>query len=328
MKQYLITTDIHFSIDKIMGEAEWFLGWFGHYFPKFAKRCNQGAAFHIQETFLEASKHGPYCGLIELGDRTHGTEKDTGIDTPHAIKEANCALELLKNSFPEIPPQCLYLVPGNHDLGWALSSFTRWGNGYLQKSLAQYRQIYGPLFGANKIGDDTVLIRLTSEPFFYDYKDPKVFKNGDGPLKAKQRVRLLRSELETQLAFLKSTLEAISANDQKFILAVHEPSALLSPKLRAALDPYRDRLLVTLTGHVHARWLMNSINLVRPKLNLVFAKYKIQMIPSVWGIDLPVPGLSWGPGAGWARLTFEGGGRKTLYLYHTNRQRFYGIRLS
>jgi len=90
-------------------------------------------------------------------------------------------------------------------------------------------------------------------------------------------------------------------------------------------------MLVTLTGHVHARWLMNIINLARPKLHWIFKKYKIQMIPSVWGVDLPVPGLAWGPGAGWARLVIEENDEEeaaTLYVYHTNRKKFRGIMLS
>lgn len=334
MRQFLITTDIHFS-KEFMEEARWFLKWIGCWIPPaFTARYRFGPATHILRTLQEAIEYGPYQGIIDLGDRTHGSPKDRGLDSEHAIQEARDSLRLLLGAFPDVQSQNLHLVPGNHDLGWALSSFTRWGGGYQQTSIARYREVYGSLFGANQLSDNVVLVRIASEPFFFDYKRPDRFKKGERRERVKRRLELLRNELAIQMSFLEETLEGIRQRGQKFILAAHEPSALLSPKLRELLDgpkesPHLDRLLVTLTGHVHARWLMNLINLVRPKLTWIFKRYKIQMIPSVWGVDLPVPGLAWGPGAGWARLTLEEeGGHNTLYVHHTNWRRFRGIRLS
>ncbi|MFA6422279.1 MAG: metallophosphoesterase [Candidatus Buchananbacteria bacterium] len=322
--EFLIIADMHYSISGQMAEATWILKWFGGLFPKFARRCEQGAAIHIKETLREAAEHGPYAAGIDLGDRTHGSHKDTGLKTKHAADEARGALQILKDVFNGLE---FFLVPGNHDKGWHLSSFTRWGNGYLQDSLTKYREIYGPLYGITSLTEEVNLIWLSSEPFFFDYKRSIRFGKGKREeKKSRERLQLLRSELAIQLDFVKNQLANVANHDRKFILAVHEPSTLLSPQLQSILDEHRDRLIVTLTGHVHARWLMNLLKLFRPALHRIFSRYKIQMIPSVWGIDLPVPGLAWGPGAGWAKLTIEDG-RVMLYIFHTNKRRFRGIRL-
>lgn len=324
--QFLIIADMHFAIEKAKKDNRQILHKLGDMIPTLNQRRMSGASSHIQKTFREAANYGPYEAIIDLGDRTHGTPDNTGLICSHSVNEAFEAIKLRKESFPEIPDNLVCQIPGNHDLGWALSSFARKGDGYLKKSLASYRKIYGPLFWMKELTSEINVIGISSEPFLYDYNQPKKFKNGENEKEIKTRILLLKNELALQLSFIKNSLQEIKQKNKKFILAVHEPFAMLSPKLQALIEPYKERHLVTLAGHVHARWLMNILNFTMPQNSLpIFKRYKIQMIPSVWGIM--IPSIPWGIGAGWARIVIEDDGHINLYIYRTNKKKFQGIRL-
>lgn len=99
---------------------------------------------------------------------------------------------------------------------------------------------------------------------------------------------------------------------------------MLSRRLRKILAPHRDRLLVTLSGHLHARWLASGINAFRPRLRKIFERYRIQMVPSIWGI--PVPGLG-NIGSGWAALEIKDDGSAKLLICHSRRKKFRAIPL-
>lgn len=144
-KKFIITSDLHVSDCGV----------------------TRGGNQRAEEILSEAKRSGGCDCIIDLGDRTHGHKRNSGLSTPGAVQEAEEALEMLRKIFPDLP---LHLVAGNHDTGWSMSSFARRGRGCLQDRLDQYRRIYGSLYGADDLGNGLVLIRLWSEPFFYVHK--------------------------------------------------------------------------------------------------------------------------------------------------------------
>ncbi len=298
-KKFIITSDLHVSDCGIM----------------------PGGNKRVGDILRKASDHGPYDYLLDLGDRTHGHRRNSGLSTPEAVQEAEEALEMLRMTFPGLP---LHLVAGNHDTGWSMSSFAKRGGGCLQNRLDQYRRIYGPLYSTDELGDGLALIRLWSEPFFYAHKTHGRFRINRKSREEDRGAALLGDELEKQEKFLRQALEDIERHDKWFILAIHEPSAMLSKRLRNILAPHRDRLLVTLSGHLHARWLANGINAFRPRLREIFRRYRIQTVPSVWGV--PIPGAG-NLGSGWAALEANDDGSAKLLIYRSRRKKFRAIPL-
>ncbi|MFA5047448.1 MAG: metallophosphoesterase [Patescibacteria group bacterium] len=293
-----VFTDQHSSKGFIMEEAklliEWLEYWLLHWLIRKFKRKMRRAIKnhnHVRAVFEEMA--GECCDVgIGVGDYSQ-----TGSST-----EAREARALLKKTFGSTP---LYLVLGNHDTGSLLWFTDKWAKNFSESRLLACERIYETKrFGAAEIGDNVLLVWLLSEPFIFDWH-----RHNYLPAKT---ISLLAGLRQAQLGFLAETFR--KHPNHRILLAVHDPSVLLSRDLRQALKPIRGRLMLTLTGHIHARWLMNLICLwhpiLWPQLLWQMWRFKAKLIPSIWGITLP--GTLWMAGAGWSTLRINDDGSYKL----------------
>ncbi len=263
---------------------------------------------YIYQAFLEIAKNGQYDETIVLGDQVNGFQ-DQGMVTKLSQKAGLRIKRILEKKFGQF-----ISLSGGHETGWILATGA-WGKvGISKKSLEAYREIYGEMHGIKQIAPSLNLVWLSSEPFLVSQKWKKYFQS--------EQLDWLNRQKQAEILFLK---KALQKNNDKFILAIHDSSALLSSNLQQALKPYKDRLIVTLCGHFHARWLANIYyysRLLNRKFKAVAKAYKIQIVPSVWGIIIATPLGFWHPGAGWAELMINLTSQKAyLHIHYLSKHR-------
>ncbi len=309
MARYAIISDMHSSTGYIMEEAEVLATRFGKWLlgPFYRSMKEEIKDHHHVRSTLERIKQGGYDGIIGLGDYSQTGEAE----------EAEEAMDLL-NQYSKGAP--LYLAPGNHDIKSWVKFGDRWSEYLSEEQIDSYKKIFGPLYGAKELKGNVILIWLMSEPFMFQWHKHDHLSS--------RQYRLLNNILKAQLQFLQETLNCKQWVDKKIILSLHDPGALLSSHLKGALWQHRNRILLTLTGHIHAGWLMRIMCLVHPilwpKLLWQMRRYKAWLIPSVWGIALP--DTFWMAGAGWAELDISDSGNKLLFHF-TNSKKIRGFRL-
>lgn len=301
---------------KFFGLEKWLAKTISDYWRE--KRDN-----YVHQALAEIAENGPFDLVISLGDQTHdsgsrGLVSERTKDAARQIKKIIKKLLGKKGEPPTVPAkelenERLVEVPGNHDTGWSdatnLAFITGdWvAGGPSLESLKTFEEIHGPLCGFKKI-HGYLFIWLNSECFLI---------KPSSRVTSEQRT-LLEEQKKIQLEFLNKTL---AKNDEPVFLLLHDSGALLCSELRAALKVSREskRLVATLCGHIHARWLY--------RLYLLFAnwqlwwwarKHRVQIIPSIWGV--------WWLGAGWANLSLDIK-PLTLEMYSINRRRFKDIKL-
>jgi len=269
---------------------------------------------YIRQTFLQIAKSGPYNEVVVLGDQANG-HKDQGMVTDLSRQEGRTIKRIIRKFFGR-----LIALSGGHETGWILASGA-WGQGGIsQQSLEAWQEIYGSMYGAKKIAPGLNLIWLSSEPFMIRKKWKHCFRP--------EQWDWLLTQRQTELAFLQDTLKR--TNKDRFVLAIHDSSALLSPFLQQVLEPYRDQLLTTLCGHFHARWVANLYyycHFANRRFKEAAWKYKVQVIPSIWGIVVATPLGFWHPGAGWAELLIRKGGEISLLIHYLSRRKTKTIEL-
>ncbi|MFA6410558.1 MAG: hypothetical protein WCW26_03220 [Candidatus Buchananbacteria bacterium] len=241
--------------------------------------------------------------VVLLGDDVNG-HQDQGLVTKTNAKEGRKILQILVRFFQRRPIK----VPGGHEPGYILASGALGQIGISQESLKTYHQIFGQLFGARTLAPGLTLVWLYYEPFMVRKRWHHLFK--------KTQLVWHQKEQKKELAFLAKTLKSTNG---KFILAVHDCGALMSPKLQKVLEPYRDRILVTLCGHFHGRWLANLIYyFINRGLKRVTGRYRVQIVPSIWGV---VFGF-WHLGAGCIEMEIDSTtGHVRLFVHYLSKRK-------
>jgi hypothetical protein len=263
---------------------------------------------YIYKALYRIKLDGPYDEAVVLGDQINGYQ-DQGMVTPLAKKEGRVIRNIIKKLFGH-----MIALSGGHDAGWILASGA-WGSiGITRESLDAYQQIYGEMHGARKLCFGLTLIWLSSEPFMVRKRWNKYFRQ--------KQLDWLRQKRQIELAFLENALREL---DGKFILAVHDSGALLCPELQNIINRYQYRLLVTLCGHFHARWTANIyywLNFANRKFRFASWRYRVQIVPSLWGIVISTPLGFWHPGAGWAELLINLTSKKaSLYIHYLSQRK-------
>lgn len=308
-----IIADMHSSTGHIMEEGEYLIRLFGHWIIKWIlksfKRTMRESIKdhkHVEKTLKQMQDNGPYDAVIGLGDYSQTGE----------YHESNEAIGLLEKYFPNTP---MYLIPGNHDTQSWIKFQDRWAENMDEDQLNQVRQLFGPLFEVNPLGEHVLLIQLMSEPFIFDWHRHKYLSENQ-----KELLTRLRRQ---QIKLLDETFSDPANAEKKIVIAVHDPGVLLSEHMQEVLRPHKSRILVILTGHIHARWLMNLMivwhPILWPKLLLLMREFKARLIPSVWGIVLP--SFLHKAGAGWAEL--EIGDEDKLIIRYSDSPKFNGEKL-
>ncbi|MFA6255460.1 MAG: metallophosphoesterase [Patescibacteria group bacterium] len=257
---------------------------------------------YIQRALSQIAEEGPYDETVLLGDQVHGYQ-DQGMVTPLTRKAGRRIKKLILKLFGR-----MIALAGGHETGYILASGA-WGKvGISQKSLEAHQTIYGEMHGVKEVAPGLNLIWLSSEPFMVHRQWQHHFQP--------EQLDWLNQQRQTELDFLQKTLEETRG---KFILAVHDSGALLSSDLQEVLKPYQERLLVTLCGHFHARWVANLYyywHFLNRQFKEVSWQYHVQIVPSVWGIIIATPLGFWHPGAGWAEVLVNLTSHKVSLLIH------------
>ena len=255
---------------------------------------------HVKAILRRMAKSGPCDLVVGVGDYTQTGEG----------KEAQEAMDLLDRTFGRTKK---ILIPGNHDTRSLLWLTDKWALNFSEARLRDYERIYKTsLFGATELENNVLLVWLLSEPFIFDWHRHNYLPA--------ETVSLLMGLHQAQLDFLAETFR--EHPHRQILLAVHDPSVFLSTDLRKALEPIRSRLMLTITGHVHARWLMNLMcvrhPILWPQLLWHMYRFKAQLIPSIWGITLPW--TLWMAGAGWSDLHIDNNGQYELVPHYVNKK--------
>jgi len=247
---------------------------------------------HLKKALSQAVKKDDCEMIISLGDLTPGRNYG-GIIDPEAYDEAIHFLSLLAE-ISGVSPSDIIKVPGNHDLGYHYSTWA-WGSTWPDSTnFEAYKKAYGSLYG----------YRLLTPEFMFIYLSPvhvETLAYRPGKISDEKLDFLITKQTE-ELEFLEQTL---AQNGQLFFLGIHDPGTFISPQLEAVINPHRERLVASFTGHVHAQWVLDFIKMFRPSFRPAFKKYRLQFVPSIWGAVLPF--LFWPTGAGWGRLILDGG---------------------
>ncbi len=316
-----IISDMHSSTGHLMEEAklliEWceyyFLHWLVRKFEKDMKEANKNNK-HVRETLakMRGDIKNPtrYDLIICNGDVSQTGDED----------ELRGAYRLIREYFPDTP---IVFVLGNHDTKSCIWITDQWFENFSQEQLDLFRLIFEGQepYGLRPLTSEIDLIWLMSDPFIFDWHTHQ----RDLSVKT---CNLLHDLQEEQLVFLVNALQQAKAETKKIVLAIHDPAILLSKDLRNALRDYQGQILVTLTGHIHARWLMRLIcvrhPILWPQLLWHMRTYKARLISSVWGITLPH--FLWMAGGGWSVLELDER-EKRLISYYVNSDSLAGERL-
>jgi len=283
MPTHLLIADGHFSLKLCPTEVEAIrriaVGLIGKEKPlakKIVQHYEHQRLSHMWAALRQAEIAGPYQGLVSLGDNLHDWD-NLGLDCEIKVQEAMLFKQRLLEIF------CLHgqkqvWVPGNHDLGYLNCSWSMLGPTLPPPdNFANFQNIFGPVYGQENLSDYFTMIWLSTV-------HAEVLIAKPGSLSDEQLDSLVKRQQE-ELAFLETTLEKL---DGKFLLGIHDPGSFLSPQLTAILNRHLDKLAGSFTGHLHAEWLLKLAKLYRPSFRAAFNRYKVQFIPSIWGVVLPL----------------------------------------
>lgn len=300
MTKRLLISDGHFSLKvcptemeiilrsvlKVTGEQTALGEWISRHYEW------QKAA-HITAALEQSCANAPYDGLISLGDSLSGWN-NVGLDLDDDdTKEALRYKDILVKKLGLTPDRQVW-VPGNHDLGYYNCSFSSQGSDWPQaNNFSSFAELYGPTYGSINLSAELSFIWLSTA--HVETLNVKADKTAD------TKLDFLIKQQREELDFLSTALDQLSG---KFILGIHDPGSFLSPQLQAILNPHLPQLVASFTGHLHAEWLLQFFKLVRPNFRSVMNKYRIQFIPSIWGVVLPF--FFWPTGAGYAELEIAG----------------------
>lgn len=298
MAKYLILADGHFShtlrpaeIESLQRLAQGILGKDSRLAKKLSRHYGKHQLDHLDRAFNQMGNSGPFDGLISLGDHYYDWDS-VGINSNDKIDEAQQFKNQLLNKF-ELDGKHHIWIPGNHDLGFLNSSFCVGPTLPSIENFSSYQNIYGPASGLNQISDHFWIAWISTahiEAFWIKSKQ-----------QTDKNYAWLINRQKEELEFLDERLEKING---QFFFGAHDPASFLSPPVRKVLDRHMDKLAGSFTGHLHADWLMKLNKLYRPKLYSAFNRYKVNFIPSIWGIVMPINFRT--TGAGWAGLEISG----------------------
>lgn len=298
MAKYLILADGHFSftlrpaeIESLQRLAHGILGKNSLLARKLEGHFGKRQTNHLDCAFSQIDKYGPFDGLISLGDHYYDWES-VGINSENKKIEAQELKKRLIDKFSLQDKHHIW-VPGNHDLGFLNSSLCEGPALPPAENFSCYQNIYGPASGLNQISDHFWTAWVSTAHIETFWTEPK--------LQNDNAFAWLINRQNDELEFINEELEKING---QFFFCAHDPGSFLSPQVRKILDRWRDKLAGSFTGHLHADWLMKLNKLYRPKLYNAFNLYKVNFIPSIWGIILPISFRS--TGAGWAELEISG----------------------
>ena len=267
---------------------------------------------HVRQTVDQTLLDRPYDGFISLGDNTMDWQYE-GLATAEDIEEAR-HFRLLPEDQLGIDKSRQIWVQGNHDTGWGNSTWCTFRGHPDRSKFEIFEQVYGPSYGRQFLSDNFDFIWLSTVHVETLISRPETTSDA--------KLDFLIDKQKEELEFLDRTL---SETSKKFFLGIHDPGSFLSPQLQEILNHHRDRLAASFTGHIHARWLMEFLKIFRPSFGPILDKYRVQIIPSIWGVVLP---FSFRPtGAGWAQLLFDDN-RAQLEIHRIGRRRPWTIRLT
>ena len=267
---------------------------------------------HMRQTVSKALLDRPYDGFVSLGDNTMDWQYE-GLATAGEIEEA-LRFRLLPEDQLGIGKDQQIWVQGNHDTGWGHSTWCNFRDHPDRHKFEIFEQVYGPSYGLRPLSGVFDFIWLSTV-----HVETLVSRAG---ITSDVKLDFLVAKQKEELEFLERTL---SQTSKKFFLGIHDPGSFFSPQLQEILNHHRDRRVASFTGHIHAWWLMEFLKLCRPSFRPVFRKYRVQFIPSIWGVVLPFP--FWPTGAGWAQLLFADN-RAQLEIHRIGRRRPWTIRLT
>ena len=267
---------------------------------------------HVRQTIDQTLLDRPYDGFISLGDNTMDWQYE-GLATAEDIEEAR-HFRLLPENQLGIGRNRQIWVQGNHDTGWGNSTWCIFRDHPDRSKFEIFEQVYGPSYGWRPLSDNFDFIWLSTV-----HVETLVARPG---ITSDAKLDFLIDKQKEELQFLEKTL---SETGKKFFLGIHDPGSFFSPQLQECLNHYRSRLVASFTGHIHAWWLMEFLKLFRPSFRPVLRKYRVQIIPSIWGVVLP---FSFRPtGAGWAQLLLDDH-HALLEIHSIGRRRPSTIKLS
>jgi len=299
MFKYLMLSDGHFSfklcpaeIEAILRSTVNLLGEDSWLASRIIEHYDKQRLEHMWSAFTKAETFGPFDGLISLGDNFYDWD-NLGLDSIAKLDEAKELKHRLLDHFSLHDKRHVW-VPGNHDLGYLNCTFASCGPSYPpEKNFSCYRDIYGPTYGVKQLNDYYSAVWLST--VHIETLTAKPDKTDD------EKLEFLVAQQHEELEFLDETLENIEG---RFFFGIHDPGSFLSPQLSAILNRHLDKLAGSFTGHLHAEWLLKLAKIYRPSFRPAFHRYKVQFIPSIWGIVLPF--FFWSTGAGWAELNLNG----------------------
>ncbi|MFA6526590.1 MAG: metallophosphoesterase [Candidatus Buchananbacteria bacterium] len=298
MLKYLLLADGHFSntlcpqeIEAIVRTASRLLGKGSSGAKKIARYYDDKRLTHMAGTFKQAGSCGPFDGLISLGDNFYDWE-NFGLGSAGTAEEARELKHRLLDYLSLHGKQHIW-VPGNHELGYLNSSLSPRGPSLpAADNYYHYRDVYGPTCGIKRLNDCYSMIWISTANIENLFAYPDTIND--------EKNIFLAAQEDEELEFLSWTLDHLKG---KFFLAVHDPGSFLSPKLAMILDNHIGKLAGSFCGHFHADWLLKLAKIYRQDFRNAFQLYKIQFIPSIWGVVLPF--LFKTSGAGWARLDID-----------------------
>jgi len=300
MSRYLLLADGHFSRELCPSEIEAILRLALRLLGKNSALARRVAGYyggkrsaHLAKAFGQASAGGPFDGFISLGDNFYDWD-NLGLDSEEKAAEARELKHLLLDRFDLHGKKNIW-VPGNHELGYLNSSLAPIGPSLPPAAnFSCYREVYGPAYGIRRLSESFSVVWISTAHIETLAAGPQA--GGED-----ENMAFLIRQREEELDFLSWTLEHLEG---RFFFGVHDPGSLFSPRLSSILDRYLPKLAGSFTGHVHAEWLLKLAKLYRPGFRSAFKRYKVQFIPSIWGIVLPF--FFWPVGAGWAELSIDG----------------------
>jgi hypothetical protein len=257
---------------------------------RWRKHWHEVNSTYIDTVIAQIAAEGRPDRVMLLGDQVNGY-KNHGMITPLNRWENQQLLQKVTNAFGQLP----IIVVGGHDAGYKLASGDALHDGGISpESIQACLEDYGSMYGSEWIMPGLNWIWLSSEPFMVRPELEHHFQP--------YQLVWLKEQRKIELTFLQETL----ANTKgKFVLAIHDNSALLCDELQRILDQYLNRLLVTTCGHFHARWLANLYyHFVNRPIREVSRHYLVQIVPSVWGVIFPTTRGFIHLGAAWAEILF------------------------
>jgi len=245
-------------------------------------------------------------GIILAGDMVHG-DRTKGIKTRWAKREARHLLSLVAQTF-SVKRKDIFCIADTHGTGWieATGDIRRQG-GPSRASFKAHTKVFGPFCNKRELNEHFMLVCIASEPFLISEQNRHRYRP--------KQWRLLDGEQKRELRWLKQTLES---NNKQIVLLVHDPGALVCQDLQKVIDRHYDRLALTICGHLHARWYAWLLKtFYRRDLKAVCQKYKVEVVPAIWGVVLP---WFFTPGAGRAKLVLMGKKLALWILYRSGRE--------